>query len=245
MIHSAHAVTEVKQSKVRVLLFPSLLDTLLLIVRSISIYSTAPALTVASSNSYLTLPEPDLTSRKDVTIWGNKISVAEDFKPNDSSVKAKFIEESATQDEEKLAKIKATLRNLRQLFLACSYVEYLNMRFFTTSNLMDITKTFHQVPVKEVVFMFVLLDEEKRYLCDLISSNNFSSSIGKFLLNISKQLLMLELHQCSADIDVHGYPSAEDHPLYGIPSHFWHAISRQMLGSGLHRFKFSDGKDCL
>lgn len=55
---------------------------------------------------------------------------------------------------------------------------------------------------------------------------------------------MFELHKYSADIDLNGQPSFEDHPFYGIPSHFWRAISRQMLGNGLHHFKLSDGKDC-
>ncbi|KAF8357513.1 hypothetical protein PRIPAC_92508, partial [Pristionchus pacificus] len=49
----------------------------------------------------------------------------------------------------------------------------------------------------------------------------------------------------SADIDIDGSPCFEDHPFYGIPSHFWRTISRQMLGNGLHHFKLSDGKDCL
>lgn len=67
---------------------------------------------------------------------------------------------------------------------------------------------------------------------------------GDFLLEISKHILMFELHKYSADIDLNGQPSFEDHPFYGIPSHFWRAISRQMLGNGLHHFKLSDGKDC-
>lgn len=36
-----------------------------------------------------------------------------------------------------------------------------------------------------------------------------------------------------------------DHRFYGIPSHFWHIISRQMLGNGLHQFIFTAGKIVL
>lgn len=55
---------------------------------------------------------------------------------------------------------------------------------------------------------------------------------GEFLLKISKHLLSFAIHNCA------------DHNFYGLPRSFWEIISRQMMGNGLHHFKFCDEVIC-